>query len=206
MMKRIKNLGVSVAGATLLLGGPAAHSTVIITIADSASNVVVNASGTLDMDGAVPLGQSLTYNPAGSSGVIPGGSNWYVALGADTTDNIYSLTGVDVPFGTSGFYTQGASTSGNTIGIWAHDGGVIILPPGYVSGSAISSTMSLLGTSIAALTLTPGSYIFSLPHDEVILNIGATPAVPEPGAWAMMILGLATVGWTLRRRPALRLA
>jgi hypothetical protein len=31
---------------------------------------------------------------------------------------------------------------------------------------------------------------------------GATPAVPEPATWAMMIVGFAMVGGALRRRPA----
>jgi hypothetical protein len=29
-----------------------------------------------------------------------------------------------------------------------------------------------------------------------------TPAVPEPGTWAMMILGFGFVGWRLRRAKA----
>ncbi len=33
-----------------------------------------------------------------------------------------------------------------------------------------------------------------------------TPAVPEPGTWALMILGFGVVGYAMRRRPSVRFA
>jgi hypothetical protein len=32
--------------------------------------------------------------------------------------------------------------------------------------------------------------------------VASTPAVPEPGTWAMMLLGFGAMGFALRRRPA----
>ncbi len=34
----------------------------------------------------------------------------------------------------------------------------------------------------------------------------AAPAVPEPGTWALMILGFGVVGYAMRRRPSVRFA
>lgn len=38
--------------------------------------------------------------------------------------------------------------------------------------------------------------------DSFVLTAGVTAAVPEPSTWAMMILGLAGVGWLAHRRRA----
>lgn len=42
-------------------------------------------------------------------------------------------------------------------------------------------------------------------HDDMIIKVTVSPAVPEPGTWAMMLLGFGAVGYAMRRRrtPAL---
>ena len=39
-------------------------------------------------------------------------------------------------------------------------------------------------------------------HDDLILRVTVTPAVPEPGTWAMMLLGFGAAGYAMRRRRA----
>lgn len=46
-----------------------------------------------------------------------------------------------------------------------------------------------------------GTFIGALGSGGIV-GIAAAPAVPEPGTWAMMLLGFGAVGWTLRRKPA----
>ena len=39
-------------------------------------------------------------------------------------------------------------------------------------------------------------------HDDMIIRVTVSPAVPEPGTWAMMLLGFGAVGFAIRRRRA----
>lgn len=41
---------------------------------------------------------------------------------------------------------------------------------------------------------------------SVLVQFRSTPAVPEPGTWALMILGFGVVGYAMRRRPSVRFA
>ena len=39
-------------------------------------------------------------------------------------------------------------------------------------------------------------------HDDMIIRVTVSPAVPEPATWAMMLLGFGAAGFVLRRRRA----
>ena len=39
-------------------------------------------------------------------------------------------------------------------------------------------------------------------HDDLILRVTVSPAIPEPATWAMMLLGFGAVGVAMRRRRA----
>jgi len=75
---------------------------------------------------------------------------------------------------------------------------MVWLPSGYVSGNPISGTATWLNQSIASLGLTPGTYSFAAPEDEVLVNIEGP--VPEPASWALLLLGLGAIGIAMRRR------
>lgn len=64
------------------------------------------------------------------------------------------------------------------------------------------ATMLYLGFADAGgYNGTPGSYGDNLGSLAVNVNLpSATPAVPEPASWAMMILGMGAVGFAMRRR------
>ncbi len=44
------------------------------------------------------------------------------------------------------------------------------------------------------------------PIRPIVRDRRAAPAVPEPGTWALMILGFGVVGYAMRRRPSVRFA
>lgn len=65
-----------------------------------------------------------------------------------------------------------------------------------IPSSAYASLLD--GTAALGLSQTSGNFVrFGTPT----LRINFLAAVPEPGTWAMMLLGFGAVGFSLRRRP-----
>lgn len=189
-MKKV--LAAALAAGMLAAAG--AHAAVIMHITESGGNVNVTASGSLDLAGAV-----FDHHQAYSTGIIPGDSNWYIALGNTPGLDWYRLTGTTLPFGISGTYFTSGLTSGDGFSIWGFSGGtpLVGVADGYSSGDAISSSMVFSGQSIAGMTFIPGTYTFTLPADTITLEIGND--VPEPASLALMLGGLAA-GVTARRK------
>lgn len=155
-----------------------AHAAMCITIDGSTNDVVVTASGSLDVTGAsvyVANPNPGSYSP----GIIPSGTSWYIAPGSGGAHDSYFLTTVDPnPFGTSTVFNAPSSSSGDSFflfgaGFVTENVGV---NAGYVSGSPIFSQMTFSNTSLAALTLIEGTYNYALPNDTIKLSI----FVPEP--------------------------
>jgi hypothetical protein len=194
MYKVATALGAIVGFTAASLAAGAANSAVLIDITQSGANVDVTATGSLDLTGA-----TFDHTQPYSTGIIPGGSNWYVAL--DTTPGMdwYQLTGVDLPYGTSGNYFTSSTTSGDAFSIWGFAGGtpLVGVTTGYTSGTPISANMDLPGETIAGMTLIPGTYTFTVPNDTITLVIAS--GVPEISTWAMLVLGFAGLGFTCYR-------
>jgi hypothetical protein len=93
-------------------------------------------------------------------------------------------------------------TSGDAFSIWGFNGGQpqVGLTTGYTSGTPISADMTLPSETIAGMTLIPGTYTFTVPNDTIILNIAGTTSVPEPSTLAMMLNGVAALGFAGYRR------
>ena len=76
----------------------------------------------------------------------------------------------------------------------------LALPQGYVSGSALSNSMTFNSATFASLGLTPGTYVWSwgtgLPNQNFTLQIGA---VPDGGA-AISLLVSVCLAWPCLRR------
>jgi hypothetical protein len=180
----------------MVLAAGLANASVLINITQSGGNVDVTATGSLDLTGA-----TFDHPQAYSTGIIPGGSNWYIALGATPGMDWYQLTSVSLPYGTSGNYFTSGITSGDAFSIWGYTGStpLVGLPTGYTSGSPISADMTLSGETIAGMTLIPGSYTFTIPNDTIILDIGGS-SVPEPGTLVMFGSGIIGLAGILRRK------
>jgi len=68
----------------------------------------------------------------------------------------------------------------------AGGGGIVVTPPGPGGG----------GTVVTPPGEKPPGDIFPPRPSELVVP---PPAVPEPGTWAMMLLGFGLMGWSLRR-------
>jgi len=176
LRKSLTNRQLAV-GLSLLIAFLAVSITqaaVVVTIDGSSPDVVVTASGSLDITGATAHAPGAAY----SLGVIAGGTSWFVAPGSGQAFDSYFLTTVQAPFGTSTSLASPSSVSGDSFFIFG--GGIVPanvgVNAGYVSGDPIFSQITFSNTSLADLTLNEGTFNFTLPNDEIELTI----LVPEP--------------------------
>ena len=172
---------------------PSAQAGVIININQTGSDVVATGSGTLNVTGLTPIaefiGASIASGIEGtSSEVILGEGDgielWQGAVGP----------GAFVASG-SGFFSN--LESGPILGIQGV-GGNLSTAPGYISGTFLSSTDTWSNTTLAALGLIPGTYVYTWSSDSVTVNIGT----PEPASTCLLGAGLLTLGLRRLRRAA----
>jgi len=163
------------------------------------SNVVATGSGAINLMGlsfAGPGGASPFISP--QSGIIFTGP-----LGS--ADRYVGYTG-PTSFG-SGQFSVANATSGVLVGIIGNTspGAALLVPPGYVSGNALSSSSTFDNATFASLEVTPGTYVWTwgtgLPNQNFTLIIGGA-GVPDGGS-TVSLLGCALVGLAALRRKLL---
>ena len=138
-----------------------ATPTGFITISEVGSNVVMTASGTIDLTG-LTLVQS-NAGPYGGGG-LGGGSATFLMGTTNVYFNEYSgFTSVPSNFGTSGGGMGSTSSSGDVFGVITQ--GVppylLVVPTGFTSGGQISSTQTFNNQTFSSLGLVEGTYTYT---------------------------------------------
>ena len=181
-----------------------AKASFIINIAQSGPDVVATGSGSLNVSGLTNGG---THTSVINGFIGPSGD----VIELDTTGSQYTAYNGSIAIGpsnlgpaASGPFTT--SFTGDVVGIQPGLPGVVVVPDGYASGSALSDSATWAGTTIAGLGLTPGTYVYSWgtgpSADTLTLNVTA----PEPGSMALIALGgLGLAGFAVRGRSRRRI-
>jgi VPDSG-CTERM motif len=173
-----------------------------VTLQQVGSNVVANGSGAINLTGLTfSLPGSLLVGIRSLTGVIltgPTGSTADVGLYAGFTG--------PTNFGSGRFFLANTG-SGDLVGIEAGEvGGVLAVPPGYVSNTALSSSSTWNNATFASLDVIPGTYVWSwgagLPNQNVTLQIG--PAGVPDGGSTVSLLGCALLGLAALRRKLVK--
>jgi len=172
-----------------------------VTLQQVGSNVVASGSGPINLTGLTFFlpGIDFTARIRAGGGVIitgpPGGSG--------DVDVYTGFTG-PTSFG-SGFFFFPNTGSGDIVGIDAQSsfGGLLAVPPGYVSGTALSDSMTFNNATFASLGVTPGTYVWTwgtgLENQNFTLIIEGA-GVPDGGS-TVSLLGCALLGlFALRRK------
>lgn len=157
-------------------------------------DLIATGAGTINTTG-------LTNTGPGAYTAVLNASQGAVSVGAQVDSNLYinAFAGHSA-FGSGGL-TYGNGT-GDTGGIYGN-AGYLLLPVGYVSGSALSGTRTYSNQTFASAGLNTGSYVYNLTNGaRVTVNVGVNSAVPEPATWGLMLVGMGMVGGTLRSRRA----
>src|SRR4029077_7978679 len=119
------------------------------------SNVVATGSGAFNLTGLTPLGP----NGALSHGILPINGLIFMGDGLLTTlDGYNGLTG-PTGFG-SGGVTLADAGSGDFVVLYNILGDLFV-PQGYVSGNALSDSLTFNNATFASLGVNPGTYVWS---------------------------------------------
>jgi hypothetical protein len=187
--------------ASLICIRPAQAYTV--TLEQVGSNVVANGSGAIDLTGLTFF--SAHPNVAFISAAV-GVMN--TGLAGNSFPFRYARATGPTSFGSGGQFIANTS-SGDLVGIAANAGpagdefGVITVPQGYVSGTALSSSSTWNNATFASLGLAPNNtYVWTwgtgLENQNFTLQIGAA-GVPDGGS-TVSLLACALVGLAGLRR------
>ena len=188
--------------ATSLAAAAPARAAYTVTLAQEGSNVVATGSGTINT-----AGLSFIF------GVNSGSSLWplygQILIGPVTSEDTGLYSGVSGPtsFGTGGISISANSGNGDLVGILGIEG-LLSVPAGYVSGSALMDTSTYDNQTFASLGVTPGSYVWTwgsgATADSFTLDIAAVSTVPEPASLTLFGTGLLGLGLVRRRRGGAR--
>jgi hypothetical protein len=131
---------------------PPAQAAYIVTLEEVGTNVVATGSGTLDLT-------DLSFLSGGSlaSAAIAPVVGVIITGPAGVTIEDYTGFSGPMSFG-SGGGKNADSGSGDLVGIFAPQTDELVLPDGYVSGSALSDNAAYDSQTFNSLGVTPGTY------------------------------------------------
>jgi hypothetical protein len=171
-----------------------------VTLEQVGSNVVATGSGPIDLTGLAFFEQlpNIPSFVSAAAGVINTG----------LPANAFRYSGATGPtsFGSGNVFLANTS-SGDLVGIAGNVGsppggiGVVTVPQGYVSGTALSDSATYSNASFAILGLTPGTYVWTWgagANQNFTLQIG--PRVVPDGGSTVSLLGFALLGLAAVRR------
>ena len=158
-----------------------ATPTGFITISEVGSNVVMTASGTIDLTGLTLV--TSNAGPYGGGG-LGGGSATFLMGTTNVYFNEYSgFTSVPSNFGTSGGGLGATSSSGDVFGVITQGAPpyLLVVPTGFTSGGQISSTQTFTGQTFSSLGLVAGTYTYTWGSGQSLsVVVGGVVPTPTP--------------------------
>lgn len=188
-----------VVSVTVLLGlsMPAAQAGVTVTLQEQGADVVMSASGTLNLS-------ALTQGSAGScDGGIRPTNPVVVSVSPGFGNPCQSYIGTfagPAAFGPGLDLTNTSAGPGEFTVTISPDTNTLVVPPGYVSGAPVSGTVVFENHDFSSLGVTPGTYtwtwgtgedadFFTLNITDAVAPVAAQPVPVLPG-WGLMLLVL----------------
>lgn len=194
-MKRWAEFAALIVITTMISTHPTKAS-VVLNIVESGANVVATASGSVDLAGLTNAGGT-AFNAA-----VRPSTAWLLLNAYPTVTQGISYSGVSGPtsLGSGNAFVSATTGSGDAFGLF---GSSLLLSNTYVSGTQLQVSDTWSNTTLAALGLSAGVYVYTwgtgAHSDSLTINVGS---VPEPSTWAMMILGFCGLGFMAYRRKS----
>ena len=165
-----------------------------VTLEQVGSDVVANGTGAINLTGLTLFSGDFVVPQMNASfgAILTGQVLWGVVTG---------YTGFTGPmsFGPGGFFFA-TTGSGDLVGI-SSGARALYVPEGYVSGAALSDSMTFNSATFASLGVTPGTYVWTWgagANQNFTLHIGGA-GVPDGGS-TVSLLGFALLGLVALRR------
>ena len=211
----MKKFCYAMAAAAALTVSSAANAAITVTFNDGNGGLSAGETSYATFDDA-----SSTGGVTGSGYIIQSGSNNSgadPAVGDQGDPYLSVLGGGNANFSFAGGLSSlgldyGSADAYNTFILFLSDGttssytGQDLINIGLADGNQTEPRTN------GRLTFTTGGDVFitglrlvSGRNSLEIDNIGVVSAVPEPGTWAMMLLGFGAIGFTMRRRRRVHL-
>ncbi|UWQ22746.1 VPLPA-CTERM sorting domain-containing protein [Jannaschia sp. W003] len=189
----LKTIAAGLLGAALSAG--AANAAVLWDFQETGGDVVGIFAGSLDLSGAGSAGAGgLPFDLFSASDAA--------AIQSDSTGSFdtYEFDAAPANFGTDGLTLATSGTGDAFAVLGANSGNEVGVPTGYASGQALAGTLTFANQTFAALGVTPGSYVFSLPNDTITVRFGPTAPVPLPATLPLLLAGFGGLALLRRRR------
>jgi hypothetical protein len=202
MKKNITCLIIALAFAS------SAQGAVVINAVETGGNVVFTGTGSLSTLAWTPQGISADFAFIDPGKILLVGETPSVAsFRFREPDNFVGPTdfGLDLQtFADSGSGGNAdGSIEGDIFGLF-FDSKQLVVPGGYVQGTALSGTSTYNGLTFAALGMNVGSYTWSWGSgntaDSLTLNVGAVPVPAAVWLFGTALVGL--VGFSKRKKAA----
>ena len=175
----------------------ASRAGVVLTLAESGSNVVGTLSGSItDLTGATPAGPpqaAVSHNRIRSNDSLLLWTN--ATPGSVLSYNQYNIASAPANFGTTSTVLSTANSSSASTSFLLTENPLLFIDVNYTLNTPVTGTLTFANTTLSAMGVTPGSYVWSWSGDSVTLN-----AVPEPSTYMMALAGLACGGYSMFRR------
>jgi hypothetical protein len=162
----------------------------VVTIYESGSNVVMTATGTVNLSGLTLVNSS--FGPIGGGGLGINTATFICGNNGSYASTYSGFTTTPSNFG-SGSGSAPSSASGDYFGV-IMDGQppyLLLVPTGYTSGANISSTQTFNNTSLSTLGLTNGTYTYTWSGGSIDVVVGG----PAPTPTLTPSTGAVTAGW-----------
>jgi hypothetical protein len=152
-----------------------------VTITEVGSNVVMSASGTVDLSGLTLVSSSA--GPFGNGGLGISNATFVCGASGSSGSSYSGFTSVPSNFG-SGSGLPHSSGTGQSFGVIMNMAPpyLLIVPTGYTSGANISSSQTFTGQTLSSLGLTNGTYTYTWSGGsiDVVVGIGLGGPTPTP--------------------------
>jgi hypothetical protein len=156
-----------------------------VTIVESGGNVVMSASGLLNINDLTLVNPSA--GPFGNGGLGINNATFLLGTNGLSGAQYSGFTTTPSNFGAGAGAVQ-TSASGDIFGVITPGAPPYLLtvPVGYTTGTAISGSQTFTGQTFSSMGLTPGTYTYTWGSganaDSINVVIGGTPATPTPTA------------------------
>src|SRR5438105_2776679 len=167
---------------------PAQAVPYVVTLQQVGPDVVATGTGAFNL-----IGLSFVTNSGALASVNP--KSGVIQTGPTTSSSVSVYTGASGPtsFGSGGATFANLGT-GDPVGILGGGGasghGALVVPFGYVSGTALSDTSTYDGATFSSLGVTPGTYVWTWGRG-VNQNFTLIAAVPDAGStFGLLFLSL----------------